>query len=163
MAQEHYGNALVAERLEKESLIAQGLVLWMDRAENYRTLILRYLFLAEEKRRFKMAVHRITNWVLDDYPKIPLFRFWQIDDARAYLEDMNLRDLKKEIYQIEQATGTNYAYNTLSSWVAEAEYLIAHKDRKKDKHSLLMGADRVRDKSSAVSLTRRYHYTESYY
>ena len=113
----------VAERIQREKVISRELVVWREYAEKYRVLVMQYLFLQEEMRRLgiKIGVRSLKDGDIEAYPEIPLFRLWNLDDARAYLEGLSPGRLKYVVDTIDYILKANYVYNSLCSWVWEAE------------------------------------------
>lgn len=117
------------EQQEREALIQRAMQLWADNAAEYRILPIKYFFLLEEKRRAGMPLRKINNSRIDEYPDVCLFRFFDEESARVWLEEKKSYELKHEIEEIEYILHANHAYVSLKSWTTDALYALAHQKR----------------------------------
>ena len=115
---------------EKTWLVDQLVALWKTYAEDYRTLVMKYQFLlAEKKAGRKIKLTRLPAVVINELPDIFLFNYWNKDDVREYLKELEIDELSRMLAETQWILEENYSYNTIRNWVKEASYELAHQPK----------------------------------
>lgn len=128
------GGKLLSRLDMKEWLVEQGLELWGRYAEYYRTLPLKCAILIRtiNEGNVRLVIPRkaylrvVPEAVFRQYKKIPLFEYWNRDDAREYLRSFDATCLTHLLQEIRNIFTYDYAYNQIHSRVQEGNYLIYH-------------------------------------
>lgn len=126
MAQELFMTDERMEQREREKLIERGMIIWRECAEDYRTLIIKYLFLIEEKRKKKLPPKRVPKAALEDYPIIPFLRILEEDEAKFVLESMSTYELRMAVEDIDFTLASDYSFRTIKGWVTDTIYALTH-------------------------------------
>lgn len=129
MAQDLFETDEMRKSKKRDELIARGMLLWFQCAEEYRVLPYKYLFLMDEKKSLKIPVKKISHFRFEEYQDLQFFKILSEDEARAWLEDKTLSELTREVERIEKFINEDYIYRSIKCWVAEAIYTIAHSKR----------------------------------
>lgn len=107
----------------RSETIQEALKLWQTYAETYRTAIIKYKFLANERRKANITpLLTVSEKILKEYPSIRLFRCLDETSAREYLDSLDLMSLIIETRMISESVQFNYAYRTVVNKVIEFSY-----------------------------------------
>ena len=131
---------------EGVSLVEEGMELWKHESELYRILPRKFVFLRAEGRRLGIPLQPVPDIVLDRYPAIPLFEFWRAEDARAFLESLNVSELWATVSEAQETVNTHFeyswektygiwqvvpgccAYSTLLGWTSRTQRILEYYD-----------------------------------
>ena len=114
------------KKRKKNELINRCMTIWAESATEYRLLPYKYFFLLNEKRAAGLPLRKLKIDLLADYPEVCFFRIFDEPSAKAWLEDMELDTLERELDHLESLS-TNYSYVSLKSWVFDTIYSLSRK------------------------------------
>ena len=107
----------------RQEITSEALKLWHDNAETYRISIIKYKFLANERRRTKVVpLLTVPEKVLREYPVIKLFHYLDETSAREYLDSLDFMSLAVETHRISETIQFGYAYRTIVNKAIEFSY-----------------------------------------
>jgi hypothetical protein len=107
---------LSKEEKERVKIMAEAMELWYVHARTYRTAIIEYKFLIEERRNTTprpKCINAIPGTVLKDYPDIQLFNCLDEISAYTYLKSFDLKTLKTVVNTIKNQV-KSYSYVTVT-------------------------------------------------
>ena len=106
--------------------------LWRRYGEDYRTKVIRYRFLLDAKRAFKLfPLCAISESDIKNYPQIPFLRIIWEDEAQAFLANLPVHRLSALVDRIEYVVDFDYTYCSLTNRIQEYERQIRHRNDKR--------------------------------
>ena len=127
MAQGLFVTEEIIEQRKHDALVQRGMSLWAQKAEDYRVLPFKYLFLLGLLKERRLKLKKLPKNRLDDYPDVPLFNIFEKAEAEAWLEEKDIPDLERELEHIDFLLKTSYTYTSLKSWLVDAVYRLENK------------------------------------
>ena len=118
----------------RKELETRAFALWVNSAEEYRSLPFDYFSCLEEKRKRKLKLHKLPMAV-EDYPNLELLMFMKRYDMEKFVYGLTMDQLSKVVETTEDALEHNYAICSLREWVRDAKYIIKHYDEEKQRKS----------------------------
>lgn len=92
-----------------------------------------------EKEKRHIPVKRIPASILKDFPKCDFLEIKSEQEAKAFLEGLNNVELRFFVEEVEQAVSYNYVFNTVKTWIIDAEAQIRQYDERKKKRGFYIG------------------------
>ncbi len=127
MAQVFFITEEVKRKKRYEALVNRGIALWEHKAEDYRTLPFKYLFLRGLMKERGLSLRAIPKAKLGDYPIISFFEILERQEALVWLKEKDMSSLERELDEIDFLLKTSCAYTSMKSWMIDAAYRIDNK------------------------------------
>ncbi len=117
---------------DRRELTNTAMELWRRYGEDYRTKVIRYRFLLDAKRAFKLfPLCAISESDIKNYPQIPFLRIIWEDEAQAFLANLPVHRLSALVDRIEYVVDFDYTYCSLTNRIQEYERQIRHRNDKR--------------------------------
>ena len=130
--------------------------LWQNLAEDYRTKVIKYRFLAATKKEMGIKpLHKVKEEDIKSYPNIPFFKILDASEAKYFLGRLRNHELSSLLQKIENMIRYNHSYCTLTARIYDFEREIEQKCNGK---SYVFGMDPSRCSSEGRRQTRKGVY-----
>lgn len=116
------------EKINKyDSSVQDAMYLWGLHGKKYRTLVSEYNELLDRKRELGIALQRISEKELKNFPEIEFLYIEGEVEAKEYLADRSPKEISRLCREITNMVETDYVYRTLCSKVEDFRAQIRKK------------------------------------
>ncbi len=104
--------------------VAKAMRLWTTYAKAYQTTLSRYKDLLNEKMELGIyPLHKVSLEILRAYPKVEFLTIGTYDEAREYLDKLDVYGVKNVIKEVDDLL-SHYSYVTIKNRVSEFDYQV---------------------------------------